>query len=174
MVKKDNSHRTSKLNKLGKSFTHAYRGIIYCITNEQNMRIHLSVAFLVLSFAHTYHADKLELITILFCIGLVISCEMINTSIETITNLSTPAYNNLAKITKDVAAGAVLVTTIIAVLIGLLIFGDIVRLQNTILYILQHQLVLLYYVVGVVGSIIFIFHYPTIYHSHKQKKKKGN
>lgn len=161
------------LRSLQKSFDYARSGIIYCIANERNMRIHLSATVLVLSFAYHFNVTKWELTALLFCIGLVISCEMINTSIETIINLSSPAYNNLAKITKDVSAGAVLVTAITAVLIGGLIFFD-ARLYTTLSYIISNKLILLYYTILMISSLLFILKFPAIYHTKKQKKKKGN
>lgn len=161
------------LRSLKKSFSHAGRGIKYCIANERNMRIHISAMCIVLSFAHTYKATKVEYIALLFCIGLVISCEMINTSIETIINLSSPAYNNLAKITKDVAAGAVLVTTIMAVIIGGIIFLDITRLQSSIAYIIDNTIIIFYYLALILACLGFILKYPTIYHTQKTNKKKG-
>lgn len=162
------------LASLRKSFSYAIRGINYCIANERNMRIHLSVTLIVISFANTYKSTKWEFIALLFCIGIVISCEMINTSIETIINLSSPAYNNLAKITKDVAAGAVLIATIMAILIGGIIFFDLNRLSIAILNIIENKFILLYYILIFIISFIFIFYYPKIYHTKKQKKKKGN
>lgn len=144
---------------LQKSFSHAVRGIKYCIANERNMRIHISAMVLVLSFAYSYQATRYEFMMLIFCIGLVISCEMINTSIETIINLYSPAYNNLAKITKDVAAGAVLITAIVAVLVGGLIFCDINRLTATFIYIVDNKVILLYYIIMVIVCLNFIFKY---------------
>lgn len=147
------------LISLQKSFSHAIRGIKYCISNERNMRIHISAMILVLSFAYNYQATRFEFMMLIFCIGLVISCEMINTSIETIINLYSPAYNNLARITKDVAAGAVLVTAIVAVLVGGMIFFDIDRLSATFIHIVDNKLILLYYIIMVIVCLDFIFKY---------------
>lgn len=150
----------NNLRTLNKSFLYAYRGIRHCILHERNMRIHLSVMVLVISFSYTFKVDKLELIALLFCIGLVISCEMINTAIETMINLYTPNYNNLAKITKDVSAGAVLITAIMSVFVGGLIFFDKERLGESIFYIFNNKGVLAYYVVLIVFSLLFVFKYP--------------
>lgn len=150
----------NNLRTLNKSFFYAYRGIKYCILHERNMRIHLSVMVFVISFAYTFKAEKLELIALFFCIGLVISCEMINTAIETAINLYTPNYNNLAKITKDVSAGAVLVTAIMSVVVGGLIFFDKEKLGESIFYILNNWAVSVYYVILIVVSWIFVFKFP--------------
>lgn len=64
-----------------------------------------------------------EWITILLTVGIVLTLECLNTAIETVVDLVTEEYHPLAKIAKDVAAGAVLIFSIIAVIIGLLIFG---------------------------------------------------
>ena len=63
-----------------------------------------------------------DMLTLLFCISLVIATEMINTAVETVVDLVTPNYNPLAKLAKDVAAGAVLIASANAVIAGLLIF----------------------------------------------------
>lgn len=156
------------LRSLNKSFSFAFRGINYCIKNERNMRIHLCAMIFVLSFGISFGVSKIELIALILCIGLVISCEMINTSIETMINLYTPNYNNLARITKDVAAGAVLVTAIISVLVGFIIFFDINQLFATLQEIFNNKIALSYYIVLIISSLIFIFEYPIRYNKRNR------
>jgi diacylglycerol kinase len=87
------------------------------------MRIHLGAATAVLLLAAALRVSRLELAGLLLCIMAVTSLEMINTVVESVVDLVTEEYHPLAKIAKDVAAGAVLVSSIGAVLVGLLILG---------------------------------------------------
>ncbi len=85
---------------------------------------------------------------------------MINTSIETMINLYTPNYNNLAKITKDVAAGAVLVTAIMSICVAGIIFLDFDRLFNCLFNILNNKFICVYYIMLIIISWVFVFKYP--------------
>lgn len=113
---------------LGKSFSFAVRGFGYCIKNERNMRIHLVLTLLVGLFCYFYKATQAECLAVFICVGFVMSSEMINTSIEALVNLESPSYNNLAKIAKDVAAGAVLVSALVAMIIAGVVFLQFERL----------------------------------------------
>ena len=114
---------------LVRSFRCAFHGIAYCIINERNMRIHLSAVVLVSFFSYYYGLERLELALLLLCCGLVISAEAINTAIEALVNLGSPAYHPYARIAKDVAAGGVAVTAIAAAIVGLILFLDPQRLS---------------------------------------------
>jgi len=86
------------------------------------MHIHLIVAALVVIFGWVLHLSTTEWLLCLLCFGLVITAEMMNTAIENTVDLSSPQKNKLAGKAKDIAAGAVLVSAIIAACIGLIIF----------------------------------------------------
>lgn len=109
------------MKKRIQSFVYAGRGI-RLVGSEPNMRIHVIVAILVVIFGFFFDISITEWISCLLCIGLVFSAEMINTAIENIVDLVSPNYNELAAKAKDIAAGAVLISAIISVIIGLLIF----------------------------------------------------
>ncbi len=147
----------NNLKSLITSFSFAIRGLIFCINNERNMRIHVCVSFFVTFFSFFYDVSKTEYIIILISICIVMSCEMINTSIEQLVNLSTSNYNNIAKIVKDVAAGAVFISSIISFIIALLIFNDISRVFYTILYIITNPFLLIISLAAIVLSYFFIF-----------------
>ena len=104
------------------SFKHAYEGIISSIIRERNMHIHVSFAVLVIIFGALFQISYVEWLVCLMLIGLVISLELINTAIEAIVDMITTEENQMAKIAKDTAAGAVLVSAIISAFIGLVIF----------------------------------------------------
>ena len=110
------------MKKLLKSFKYAFDGIYTGIKEEQNMKIHIAIMILVIIFGIMLKISKIEWIICIILFGLVISMELINTAIENTVDLITKEKNKQAKIAKDVAAGAVLVSAIVAVIIGLIIF----------------------------------------------------
>ena len=102
----------------------ACSGIFYAFKTQINIKIQLVVALLVLILGLYFKISKIELLFVIGAIFLVIITETINTAIETCVDLVTNKYNIKAKIAKDVAAGAVLLSAINAVIIGIIIFGD--------------------------------------------------
>lgn len=111
--------------RLFRSFRYAFFGIIYCINNERHMRIHTAAALYILAFSPFFHLSKAEYVVLFLTIGVVLALETINTAVEELTNLSSSSYNPLAKIAKDIAAGAVLLTSIFAVAIGVILLWDV-------------------------------------------------
>lgn len=110
------------MKKLIKSFKYAFEGIFTGIKKEQNMKIHMVIMILVIIFGILFKISKIEWMICIALFGLVISMELINTAIENTVDLITKEKNERAKIAKDVAAGAVLVSAIAAAIIGLMIF----------------------------------------------------
>lgn len=113
-----------KTKKIFDSFNYAFEGIIYTLRTQRNMRIHFIIAVLVLFFSIFFDLSKVETIVILITISLVIVAEMINTSIEATIDLITDKYHELAKIAKNVAAGAVLISAVNSIIVGYIIFYD--------------------------------------------------
>jgi diacylglycerol kinase len=105
------------------AFVFAWQGITYVVRTQRNMRIHLGVASTVLVLAGILRVSRVEMASLLLCIMAVTVLEMMNTVVEAVVDLVTEEYHPLAKIAKDVAAGAVLVSSIGAILVGLLILG---------------------------------------------------
>jgi diacylglycerol kinase (ATP) len=91
---------------------------------ERNMRIHIVITLYVLYFASFYDFSRAEIILLILTCVSAVSLEMINTAIEVVIDKVFPNYHTLAKIGKDVAAGAVLIATIAAVFIGIMLFWD--------------------------------------------------
>jgi len=112
----------NKNKNLIDSFKHAYEGIVYAVIKEKNMHIHVSVAILVIVCGMIFQLSYAEWLACLILIALVISLEMINTAVEAVVDLITTKEDPLAKVAKDTAAGAVLVSAIVAAFIGLVIF----------------------------------------------------
>lgn len=105
------------------SFRHAFAGLWYTLRSQRNVRIHLLAAVAATAVGLWLRLDTQRWAILVLTIALVFFAEMINTVVEAVVDLVTEEYHPLAKVAKDVSAGAVLVTTIAAVLVGLLILG---------------------------------------------------
>ncbi len=110
------------IKKLLKSFRDALRGIVFCIYNERNMRIHTVAVVYVLFLSLFFDLSRGEYAALLLVMAVVVAAEMINTSIEVLTDIGAPQYNSASRIAKDVAAGGVLVAALFAVGVGLCLF----------------------------------------------------
>lgn len=100
----------------------AYRGILHALATERNMRVHLFVFMLVLIAAFALEISKIELLLILGISAVTFSLELTNTAIERLADKVSPEYDERIGVVKDVMAGAVLVSSIFAVIIGCVIF----------------------------------------------------
>jgi len=105
------------------SFNFAFDGIIHVLRTQRNMRIHFLVATLVLVAALASGVEKLELIVLMLAIAFVLIAEMVKTAIEAAIDVATTSFDPMAKLAKDIAAGAVLIATAVAVAIGYLVFS---------------------------------------------------
>jgi diacylglycerol kinase (ATP) len=106
------------------SFNYAFEGVIHALRTQRNMRIHFAIAAGVLVLAFIYDVTRLELIALMIAIAFVLIAEMVNTAVEATIDLSTPSFDPLAKIAKDMAAGAVLIAAVNAVAVGYLVLAD--------------------------------------------------
>ena len=107
---------------LVQSFAHAIDGIISGLKAERNMVIHFAAMALVTVFALVLQCSKLEWCVLIVLFAMVISAELMNTALEAAVNLTSPEHQPLAKLAKDTAAGAVLVTATAAFIVGMIIF----------------------------------------------------
>ena len=105
------------------SFKYAFSGVWYVVRTQRNARIHLAVALVVVALGLWLNLSYTEWAVIVLTIGLVLAAEAFNTVAEAAVDLATAERHPLARIAKDVAAGAVLLMAITAVLVGLLILG---------------------------------------------------
>lgn len=105
------------------SFRHAFRGLFYSFSSQPNFIIHLIIATIVIVTGFFLHVSRIEMLILIFTILLVFLAEMINTALESITDLVTTEWRTEAKIAKDVSAGMVLIAAIGAIIIGIVIFG---------------------------------------------------
>ncbi len=113
-----------KIRKITDSFNYAIEGIIYAIKTQRNMKFHMVIAILVLLLSLFFDFTKLEMLILFITITLVIVLEMINTAIEATIDVLANYYHPLAKIAKNVAAGAVLISAVNAILVGYLLFFE--------------------------------------------------
>ena len=102
----------------------ALNGLKYAIKTQKDLKIQIFIAIIVIIMSILLKISKIEMIIITISIFLVIFAEVMNTAIEKTVDLVTQEYNEIAKIAKDVSAGAVLVLAINSIIIGLYIFGD--------------------------------------------------
>ncbi len=105
------------------SFNFAVEGIIHALRTHRNMRVHFVAAVAVLVAALALGVERIELIVLLISIAFVLVAEMVNTAIEAAIDVATSSFDPLAKLAKDIAAGAVLIASINAVVVGYLVFS---------------------------------------------------
>ncbi|MFL5954386.1 MAG: diacylglycerol kinase [Gaiellaceae bacterium] len=105
------------------SFNNAAEGIIHVLRTQRNMRIHFAVAFVVLIAALVADVAKLELVALLISITFVLIAEMLNTAVESAIDIATTSFDPMAKLAKDIAAGAVLIASVNAIAVGYLVFA---------------------------------------------------
>lgn len=114
-----------------RSFKYAFQGMVTLFRYEHNAWIHLSITMVVLAGGFYFQITKMEWIAVLFAIGIVLAAEAFNTAIEQIANYIQPNQDPRIGKIKDLAAGGVLITAIVAFCVGLLIFlPKIIHLFN--------------------------------------------
>lgn len=109
-------------NPFYKSLGYAISGIINSIKKERNIKIHILFMIFVIVCGFVVNLSLTEWLVCILLFALVISLELVNTALEAVVDLCSPNYHELAKYAKDVAAGAVLVSAIASIAIGLIIF----------------------------------------------------
>ena len=110
------------IKRFFKSFSYAYDGIKMVFKTEQNFLVDLIIGILTIVLGFILKISLTEFAIIILTIGLVISMELINTSIEYTVDMAMPQIHPLAKSAKDVAGAAVLFVSFIAIVVGLIIF----------------------------------------------------
>jgi len=104
-------------------FGYAFNGLWYAIRTQRNVRVHVLIALLAIVLGIVLRISAVEFALIFVAITAVFIAEMFNTVFELCVDLASPEYHPLAKIAKDVAAGAVLLNAMLSVIIGLFVFG---------------------------------------------------
>lgn len=121
--------------RLMRSFKYAFTGIKYVLKTQPNMKVHSVVGLIAIAGGFFFHISESEWLALVIVIGFVLILEVVNTAVETLVDLYTEEFHYLAKISKDTAAGAVLLMALVSIVVGLIIFlPKIWILITTILY----------------------------------------
>lgn len=105
-----------------KSFKHALNGIKIIFQTQPNFWIHIIITIAVVFWGLYFQITQFEWVAIVLSVGMVLTAEAFNTAIEFDMDLTSPNYHPYAKYTKDCAAAATLISSIIVVIVGLIIF----------------------------------------------------
>lgn len=114
----------TRKHKSFRSFRYAFEGMLYSIRTQTNMKFHCIAAAVVLLLSIFFGVTSIEFLFLFLAICFVIMAELFNTAVEKTVDLAMPDSHPIAKIAKDVAAAAVLVTAVFAVVVALVIFYD--------------------------------------------------
>ncbi len=104
------------------SLNFAIEGLIYVIRTQRNMKLHIFFTVTIICLGFFLNVPRLEMISLSVSVSLVLLTEMINTSIELSIDMVKESFHPLARIIKDISAGAVLVASINAIIVGYLVF----------------------------------------------------
>lgn len=107
--------------RLIRSFRYAFRGLFYLAQNERSFRIHLVALVVLIAFLIYFKFNLIESAILLSVAGLVLVSEAINSGIEILLDIIYPEHNGKSKIIKDLMAGAVLLSALISVVVGILV-----------------------------------------------------
>ncbi|MGI6308302.1 MAG: diacylglycerol kinase family protein [Dethiobacteria bacterium] len=107
-----------------RSLMDALQGIFCALRREKNMKLHLISAIIALAASFYFKVERLELLFVLTAIALVLIAEMLNTALEAAVDLKTEEFHPLARLAKNVAAGAVLCAALFALVVGYIVFAD--------------------------------------------------
>ncbi len=107
---------------LADAFRCAAKGVSYAFSTQRNMRIHAAAAVAVVALAAILRVGSVEWALLALCIGSVAAAECANTAVESLTDLISPDYSELAGRAKDCAAGAVLASAAASAVVGLIVF----------------------------------------------------
>jgi diacylglycerol kinase (ATP) len=114
---------TARRQSLFTSFNNATEGVIHALRTQRNLSIHFTIAAAVLVAAVAFGVTKLELMALLIAITFVLVAELVNTAIEAAVDVASTSFDPMAKLAKDIAAGAVLIASLNALAVGYLVFS---------------------------------------------------
>src|SRR6266851_5436148 len=120
----DRAGRQSAVPRPGfvRSFSFAGQGVWHAVRRQRNMRVHLAAAAAAVVAGLVLRISAVDWACVLMAIGLVLTAEALNTVVEALADLCTDKYHPLAKIAKDTAAGAVLISSVAALGVGIAVF----------------------------------------------------
>lgn len=109
-------------SSFAESVGHALDGIFYTTNHERNFRIEIFFAIVVTIASFVFKVSLIEWCILVLVMGMILALEMINTAMERCVDLVTKDYKELAKIAKDVSAGAVFIMSMFSIIIGIIVF----------------------------------------------------
>ena len=148
------------LKKLFMSFVYAFRGVFRTIANERNLRIHLTcITYMVsiLLLTDWFTLSRTDWAILMLASSSVIAGEIVNTAVENAVNLASEEYTEYGKIAKDAAAGAVLISAIFAVIVGLIIMFQPEAFKAMYQYFIANPLMFVLVVLSLIPATLFIF-----------------
>ena len=116
----------SRSQSIFASFNFAAEGVVHALRTQRNLWIHFALAAAVLIAAVGFGVSRIELMVLLLAITFVLVAELVNTAIEAAVDVASTSFDPMAKLAKDIAAGAVLIATAVAVAVGYLVFSGTV------------------------------------------------
>lgn len=147
------------------SFVYAFKGIFRTIANERNLRIHITcVVYMVsiLLFTDWFTLSRTDWAVLMLACSGVIGGEIVNTAIENAVNLASKEYTEYGKIAKDAAAGAVLISAMFAVIVGVIILFQPEAFKAMYEYFSENLPMLAVLVLSIIPVTLFIFFgFPT-------------
>lgn len=105
------------------SFRHAGRGLVWALSTQANLRVHLVAGVVVLIAALLFRFSAIEFALLFVCIAIVVAAELINTALEVLIDYAWPERHPMVGRAKDVAAAAVLLAALGTAVVGILLFG---------------------------------------------------
>lgn len=156
-----------------KSFKYAFRGIVYCINNERNMRIHTVAALYVLVFSTFFDISRVGYAVLFLAIAGVMTAEMFNTVAEELSDMAAASFHPVVRIVKDMAAGGVLVCAIFAVAVGISLFWQPTVFLRILSFFSDRPLILILFLLSVAASVSYIILGPIAIRDsiHRRKEK---
>lgn len=149
------------MKKFFKSFVYAFKGVLFCIANEQNMRVHLCFTAYMFGFLKIYdffEISRAEFAILFALCGLVMSLEAVNTALERAVDLEAGGKKSeLAKIAKDAAAGAVLISALASVAAGISIMLQPEAFAKMLQYYKENIPMLALLIASLAFSVVFVF-----------------
>ncbi len=121
------SRQKEQIRKLHKSFKHAYSGLRYSLKYERNFQVELVIAACVIALIFIFDVKNWEAILLILMIMLVLTLELVNTALERIVDMIKPGVHPYARLVKDMMAAVVLITSLVAMAVGIIIFYPYVR-----------------------------------------------
>ena len=139
-----------------KSFKYAFRGIVYCINNERNMRIHAVTALYVFAFSFFFHLTRAEYAALFLTFAMVLTAELFNTVAEELSDLCAASFNPVVRIVKDMASGGVLLGAGFSVAVGICLFWRPAVFPSILAFFAQRPLRLLLLLLSLAAAGFFV------------------